>query len=98
MKYMVRKSFVAVVGKIWMPAITASLHIRLSEYDINNMRDESGKITRESVEQWLCTHTGDFQSIQDFSASIEDGENTIDIPWASEDGEMAYCDTLAESE
>ena len=37
-------------------------------------------------------NAGDFASIIDFSASIEDGENTVDIPWASEEGEIAYSD------
>ena len=94
MKYTVRKSVIYVVGKIWMPAITCSQQITVNAYDVGHLRDGSGKITRESVEQWLDKHTGDFRSVQDFSASIEDGDITIDIPWASEDGEMAYLDTL----
>ena len=95
MKYTVRKSVIDVVGKIWMPAITASQRIVLNAHDLEHLRDDDGKITRESVERWFSTHPGDFQSIQDFSASIEDGDNTIDIPWASEDGEMAYLDTVS---
>lgn len=98
MKYTVRKSIVRVVGRIWMPAVIASNVITMSAYDIDNARDEDGKITRESVEDWLGSHAGDFQSIIDFEASIEDGDLTIDIPFASEDGEMAYIDTLGDEE
>lgn len=66
----------------------------LCPYDVENCRDDDGKITRESVERWLCTHAGDFQSITDFSASIEAGETTVEIPFATEDGEMAWCDCM----
>lgn len=97
MRYTVRKSVVWIVGKIWIPMVTCSQTIELRAYDIENIRahDDDGNITRDAVEQWLYTHAGDFSSIQDFSASIEDGDTTIDIPWATEDGEIAYDDTLA---
>ena len=94
MKYIVCKSVIYVVGHLWMPDIIASQQITVSAYDVRYLRDDRGKITRESVEQWLGTHTGNFQFIHDFSASIEDGDNTVDIPWASEDGELEYLDTL----
>jgi len=81
-----------------MPAVTCSQIQTLSGYDVENCRDDEGKITRDSVEQWLTTHSGDFQSVQDFSASIEDGGNTVEIPWATEDGEMAFNDCNAECE
>jgi hypothetical protein len=90
MRYTVRKSVIFVVGKIWMPAVTCGQEIVLHNSDVENCKDDDGKITRDSVECWLGTHTGDFQSIQDFSASIELGDDTIDIPWATEEGEVAY--------
>lgn len=90
MKYTVRKSVVELIGTIWMPAVQCGQCKTLSDYDVENCRDEDGKITRESVEQWLMCHSGDFQSVTDFYASIEDGENTIEIPWNSEESEMAY--------
>jgi len=96
MKYMVRKSVVRVVGKIWMPAVTCAQDITMSDYDVENARNEDGKITRESVERWLGAHAGDFQSIDDFSASIEDGDDTIDITWSTEEGEIAYMDAIRE--
>lgn len=98
MKYTVRKSIIRVVGRIWMPAVIASNVITMSTYDINNARDEDGKITRESIEDWLGSHAGDFQQIIDFEASIEDGDQTVEIPFATEDGEMAYVGTLGEGE
>jgi hypothetical protein len=42
----------------------------------------------------LILNTGDFQQIIDFSASLEDGERSINLPWATEDGELQYLDTL----
>lgn len=94
MRYQVRKSVIDVVGKIWMPNVTASMRLEPSSYDVENMRDEDGAITRDSVEDWLGSHAGDFRSVIDFAASIEDGDSTIDLPWATEDGEFAYLDTF----
>lgn len=97
MKYLTRKSYVDVVGKIWMPAVTCSMRYPLSQHDVENIRGYGeGKISRDGLEQWLTCHSGDFQSLQDFSASIEDGENTLTFPWTSEDGELAYMDTHSE--
>jgi len=79
-----------------MPAITASLRINPSSYDIENMRDENGLITRDSVEQWLTCHTGDFQSITDFYADIETPEKNYVFGWSTEENEIAYIDTISE--
>lgn len=87
MKYTVRRSVIDVVGKIWMPATKAGTELTLSPYDVENCRDNTGKITRESVQAWLDTHAGDFQCVEDFHASIEDGDETIDIPWETKEGD-----------
>lgn len=93
MKYTVKASYVDVVGRLWMGG-KASLRINLSGHDLENMRDDDGQITRETVEQWLSTHSGDFQHTIDFSASIEDGDKSLDFPFATEEGEMDYLDTF----
>jgi hypothetical protein len=98
MKYVVCKSVVWVVGKIWMPAVTCGQTITLTAHDVENCRDDDGKITRDSVSDWIDSNAGDFQSITDFSASIEDGDATIDIPWATEAGEMAFMDATSEED
>jgi len=94
MKYMVRSSFVDVIGKLWMPNTTAATRIKVDSYDIGNMRDEDGQLNRDSVEQWLMFHSGDFSQVLDFSASIEDGQETITIEWADEDSEFTYFDCM----
>lgn len=97
MRYMIKKSYIDVVGKIWMPPAVCSMRYPVTNHDIENMRNEDGAIDRESVEQWVLTHSGDFQSIMDFSASLETPDDkTLDIPWATKDGEMAYLDTVTE--
>lgn len=98
MKYLVRKSIVQIVGRIWMPAIICGQTKTLDSYDIENCRDDEGNITRDSVEQWLMTHSGDFQHVIDFSASIEDGDKTVDIPWATEEDKYQFNDCFAECE
>lgn len=97
-RYTVRKSYIDVLGYIWLPRVLCSLRIPCDSYAIEQMRDDDGNITRESIEDWLTMHSGDFQSVEDFSASIEDGDNTIDIPWSSEENECAYLDTLGDDE
>ena len=92
MKYTKKTSVVYVVGVIWMPAITCAQTLTLSDYDIRNAQDENGAVTRESLEQWLTSHTGNFRSVTDFSASLEVGDDTVEIPWATEEGELAYLD------
>lgn len=96
MKYTIRKSVICMIGTIWMPAITCAQIKTLDAYDVENCRDEAGNITRDSVEQWLMTHSGDFQSVKDFEASIEDGDKTIDIPWQDEESQYTYCDCTSE--
>jgi hypothetical protein len=98
MRYIVRKSYVIILGYIWMPHVLCSLRVDLSSYDLENMRDEDGHITRESIEQWLTAHSGDFSEVVDFSASIEDGDHTLDFPWSSEETQCQYFDTLAETQ
>lgn len=92
MRYLVRTSLVQVIGSIWMPATTAAMTYTLSSYDVENARDEDGQITRESVQAWLDTHAGDFASVDDFWASIEDGDETIDLDWADEESEFIFND------
>jgi len=99
MRYVVRKSIVEVVGEIWMPYGTVcATTYTLSGYDVENCRNDNGQITRDSVERWVGMHSGDFSSVRDFRASLEDGDETVDIPWASEEGELAFVDCTASVE
>ena len=92
MRYLVRKSVVQVLGKLWLPNCPATMEYVLSDYDLNNARNEAGNITRASVRQWLGMNSGDFSAVTDFAASIEDGKRTITIPWGTEENELAYAD------
>jgi hypothetical protein len=92
MRYTVRVSTVSVIGRIWMPSVPAATTYTLSESDVGNARSVTGRITRESVQEWLNSHAGDFAEITDFSASIEDGADTVEIPWADEESELTFND------
>jgi hypothetical protein len=102
MRYVVRKSIITVLGRIWMPAIVASQQKDLDSYDVENIRGYAEHlsggdttITRDAVEHWLMLHSGDFSEILDFRASIEDGDQTIEFDWAEDDSEDQYLDTIA---
>lgn len=90
-RYMVERNYVQVIGKIWLPSITAAMECPLDRYDLENMRDEeTGEITRDDIERWVGLHTGDFATITDFCASIGD----TDYPWADEESEFTYHDCM----
>lgn len=91
-------SFINVLGKIWMPNTKAAQYITLRQSDIDNMTDENGDITRESVELWLGSHAGDFSSIIDFHADIETNKGNTVIEWENEENEYEYNDCMCPSE
>lgn len=92
MKY--ARSEINVLGTMWMPSAPGAMQMQPTTHDIGNMRDDDGKITRESVSLWLDSHAGDFSGIIDFYASIEDGPITVEIPWAGEDNEVTFNDCM----
>jgi hypothetical protein len=94
MIYTVKKSFIHVLGYIWMPSVQCSQRIDLRQYDIDNMRNDEGTITRDDVENWLGSNAGDFSSITDFYASIEDGNTSIEIAWNDEENEFTFNDNM----
>lgn len=82
-----------------MPACNGAYTYRLEPRDVESIRERSADgatIDRGGVEKWLALHTGDFQEILDFRATIGDGE--FDCDFASEDGTLAYCDCFPEEE
>ena len=93
------RNYVDVVGEIWQPGIgPCSYHYDLNSSAVRNIQDESGVITREGVEDWLGTHAGDFSHIIDFCASITVDGIDYDFDFATEEGALAYADTIAEWE
>lgn len=86
----VRNAYVEIIGKIWMPAVVCGQRQDLSDYDLENI----GEFTRENVEQWLCTHSGDFQSVTDFRAVC----GKVEIAWESEESEFTFSDAMYPSE
>lgn len=90
-RYVVVKSVVQLLGKIWMPPVTCGYETTLSDYDVENMRNSEGVITRESAEQWIILNSGDFQSIEDWRADISLADGTdIMFEWANEESEHTY--------
>ena len=96
MRYMTVCSFIRILGKIWLPPITCCSIIHVLPSDVESIR-VNGEITREGVEQWLTTHSGDFQSIEDFYADIADGENDLVFDWVNEDSEEKFNDLDGEN-
>lgn len=95
MKLSSHYSIAQVIGHLWRPMDPiCAMEYKPDPYDAENMRGETGQITRESVRRWLDTHAGDFSSIIDFRASIVDGDDTVEIDWAQETSEWQYYDTM----
>lgn len=95
MKYTVSRSVIQVIGTIWMPAATCAMDIELTGHDVSNIEEP---ITRETVEDWLNCHSGDFQSIEDFRADLEIEGETVVFDWKSDDSEITYNDCMFGSE
>ena len=92
MRYTVRKSYIDVIGNIWMPSSGIfAYRYDLSLYDVE---DIVKPINRDNVQDWLDKNAGDFSRVHDFSASIENGDETIDIPWIYKESEMTFCDCV----
>jgi hypothetical protein len=76
---------IQVIGEIWQPGVgpcAMDLTARCT--------DLLGGFTRDSVQDWLDCHAGDFQIILDFAA-IHGPE---EIPWANEESELTYNDCM----
>ena len=87
MRYLVERNFVQVIGMIWQPlAGQCAMEYPLTAHDVANI----GRFTRGNVETWLSANSGDFQSIDDFRASVGDDE----IEWADEESEFTYNDCV----
>jgi len=95
MRYTVTKQRIDVIGKIWMPAAMCAQSLDLSSYDMENLGDPKD---RASVERWLDTHTGDFQSIADFRADFHVGDTHIVHDWKDEESECIFSDCMYPSE
>ena len=84
MRYTKTYSYINVIGKIWMPSNTAAMSYDLDSYQIDNMRDITGELTRDSIASWLDRNTGDFSEVIDWECSIVDGDKTVDYDWQLE--------------
>ena len=94
MKYLVERSEIDVVGYIWQPNVgLCATQIRV-DYQVTDLRDDDGKITRDSVQSWLDTHAGDFSEITDFQASIECDGETVEIDWRDEESGFTFNDAM----
>lgn len=106
MRYQVRKSYVIIIGKNWYGQ-TCSLEKNLTDHDLCNISAENitlekpnpKNITRDTIEQWLTSNSGDFSSVDDFKASISlaTGED-FDLDFSKEESEMTYANTLSDYE
>ncbi|MFZ1059245.1 MAG: hypothetical protein WAP47_08635, partial [Candidatus Rokuibacteriota bacterium] len=80
-----RIAMIDVVGHIWQGQ-TCAYSYALSDHDLKGI----GTFDRDSFSDWLDTHAGDFESIQDFAAYVGDQS----IAWASEDAECLFINTM----
>lgn len=89
MRTVIERNFVNVIGHIWQPGIgVCAMTYTLGRYEVENI----GDFTRENVEEWLTSHSGDFQEVLDFEATVGDKW----ISWADEESEMTYLDCTSE--
>ena len=95
--YTVHKSYIEILGRIWMPPVVAAYVYNLSEYDAKIIEEF---ITRDEVELWLCKNAGDFQEIIDFRADIyaRDINEDIVFEWSDPESEYTFNDLMYPSD
>lgn len=76
---------ISLLGKGWYNQ-TISMTIDVTKHDLENIES----FDRESVQDWIDSHSGDFQSITDFCFYL--GEEIM--PWANEDNEATFNDCM----
>jgi len=82
----VHKNYVNIIGRIWMPPVIGALDKHLSPSDIKSMVNEDGTITKEDVKDWVNKNSGDFQTVLDFEALIDDApQGPLEIDWAKDE-------------
>lgn len=80
-------AYVEITGGIWMPyGMKAATVHRLTDYDVENMQDDNGNITRESVDRWVGLNSGDFSSVDGWSAMVEG----MEFPFEDEEVELQF--------
>jgi len=84
-RYTVIVRRIDIVGKGWYNQQMA-MSLNLSAYDVENI----GELTRENIQLWLDSHAGDFQSILDFRADIDEFESDFE----TEEGECIFNDCM----
>jgi hypothetical protein len=89
-RYTIHEDYIDVIGVIWMPATTGATRYSLSAYDVVSI----GKLTRDNVAHWLMSHSGDFQRVADFHASIDEWESE----WEYKESEYTYTACMYPSE
>lgn len=117
MRYTHTENFVEVLGNGWLsfnrygmpdkPYPSMAYKYTLRDSDVKRLL-ESGPITREAIDQWLSTNSGDFSSISDFHANVtidtiaQDGQTIeqtdLDFPWKNEESDSQYFDMVYGSE
>lgn len=91
MRVTIERNFVQVIGTIWQPGVgPCAVEYALNAHDVESI----GDFTRDNVERWLSTHSGDFQSIADFRATVGDDW----IEFADEESELTFNDCMFPSE
>lgn len=85
MRYMMEENFVVVFGRGWYNQ-QMFYRYNLKLLDIFGI----GELNRENVGRWLNSNAGDFQSIEDFYATIGDQE----LDWEDEENREKYNEIL----
>lgn len=73
----------------------ASYYYNLTKNDLDNIMEAAEvndihNVQREYFENWLYTHSGDFQSIIDYKVDVKD----IIYDWKLDDSEQYFCDCM----
>ena len=90
----ITRNIIQVIGYIWLPrtmAAMAAMEYTLSDSDLKRYGIDRKKPTRDQIERWIRTNTGDFSYIKDWYADI--GQNKI-LDWKDPESEFIFNDCM----
>ena len=91
MQYTVTKNIIQVIGYIWLPSTMAAMEYTLDDRDLERYSISKDNPTREDIERWISTNTGDFSNIVDYRADI--GTAKV-LDWKDPESENTYNDCM----
>jgi len=76
-----------VIGTLWLPPVKYATVEVLTPHELEDIKNNFGPVTRDTIKKWLESQATDFSTIIDFNANLS--SLGLIIPWLN--GEESEC-------